>query len=268
MKYLRSRFSSALLAVLFTGQLGVALSECFAQEAGSEVNEVGFIQIVNGVATDRPTFISFGDVENGKSEIPAGASSGIMGLPPGDYAFEVSNKRCKPDALRGSITLEAGKTFALVFFHDVEMPKEGEGSGEEEDAEPRYRLRHTAMTRQHDHDEPKLSLVSLSHQDSISVSVDGKFVNLPQYQAVDMKVEAGATVEVKRNDEEIGVIEVIAPVHYLGFLFDDPDSGKAGLGFTQIQHQRIVYDPPTEGDEEKQGGGEAEDEGNAEANGN
>lgn len=229
--------------VLFIAVFAVSISYLSAQQDGDAIKDVGFVQIVNGVSTGKPTYIKFGDVESGESEIRAGAASGMMGLTPGDYAFEVRNSRCKPKTLSGSITIEAGKTFALVFFNDFKKAKE---DGDEDE----YHLRHTALTRQHEHTEPKLSLVSLSKIVDLSVKVGSKFVTLRQYRAVDVDVKAGDIFKVSYAQKVIGTVEAIAPVHYVGFIFDH-DSADSGLGFSQIQHQQIVYDPPTDLDEKE-----------------
>jgi len=230
------------ICALVLASFALILCKAHAQQEGDAIKDVGFVQIVNGVSTDKPTYIKFGDVEGGESEIPAGATSGMMGLTPGDYAFEVRNSRCKPDKLTGSITIEAGKTFALVFFNDFK--KAGE-EGEEDE----YQLRHTALTRQHEHREPKLSLVSLSKIVDLSVKVGSKFVTLRQYRAVDVDVEPGDILKLQYGQEVVGTVEAIAPVHYVGFIFDH-ESSDSGLGFSQIQHQQIVYDPPTDLDAE------------------
>jgi len=231
-----------LVACLF------AIPHLSARQEGDVIEEVGFVQIVNGVSTDKPTYIKFGDVEGGESEIPAGATSGMMGLSPGDYTFEVRNSRCQPNKLSGSITIEAGKTFALVFFNDFKKAEEEGGKDE-------YHLRHTALTRQHEHKEPKLSLVSLSKIVDLSVKVGSKFVTLRQYRAVDVDVKPGDILKVRYGQEVVGSIEAIAPVHYVGFIFDH-DVAASGLGFSQIQHQQIVYDPPTDLDDEEEEGEE------------
>ncbi len=230
------------IRALFIAAFAVTSSQLCAQQEGDAIKDVGFVQIVNGVSTDKPTYIKFGDVEGGESEIPAGATSGMMGLTPGDYTFEVRNSRCDPKKLSGSITIEAGKTFALVFFNDFKKAKE-EGEKDE------YHLRHTALTRQHEHKEPKLSLVSLSKIVDLSVKVGSKFVTLRQYRAVDVDVKPGDILKLRYGQEVVGTVEAIAPVHYVGFIFDH-DTAESGLGFSQIQHQQIVYDPPTDLDAE------------------
>lgn len=211
------------------------------QEPDEVLEGVGFLQIVNGVSTGKPTFIEFGDVETGESEIPPGATSGMMGLAPGDYEWEVSNARCKPKSLTGSVTIEAGKTFALVFFNEIKPAKK---DGDEDE----YHLRQSALTRQQEHTEPKLSLVSLSSRKELSLKVGPGYLNLPQYQAVEVEVKPGAAIKIESGEHLVGTVEAIAPVHYVAFLFDD--DSESGLGFSQIQHQQITYDPPKSKGEE------------------
>jgi hypothetical protein len=44
--------------------------------------------------------------------------------------------------------------------------------------------------------------------------------------------------------------EIAKPIHYLGFLFENPESRE--VGFSLIQNEKLEYQAPLESDDEKE----------------
>src|SRR5690606_5102744 len=83
--------SLRFLACLF------AVVSAAAQEPPAEIPQAGFFEMVNLVALKEPTFLRIGNFQlNGGEPIPAGGTSGVLAVKPGDYAFTLSNAAAKP----------------------------------------------------------------------------------------------------------------------------------------------------------------------------
>ena len=218
----------------FTALLSLALaSSLFAQDNAEEKPAVGYIQLINGIALESPTFIQFGALKMmGGKAMPPGSVSGMLGMYAGPYDFEVTNEACDPPTLSGTVELENGKTFAQIFYVETETNDDGETT---------HQLRATTLKKQHEHTEPKLSLVSLSQEPLIQVEVGSQAHLLNARNATEVAVELDQELAVKQNGETLDVIGIATPAHYIAFFYDRAD-GK-GQEMVYVFNKQIVYEP-------------------------
>lgn len=228
-----------LRTLLFAAIAGPA-SFCFCQDPAPAA---GFLNVVNLVTLRQPTRIELGGFQfNGGEPVPAGESSGIIAIVPGTHTFSISNPAAKPDSVSGPLTIEDGKTVAVICYDEVKEYKDGSRES---------KLRFNVLIESNASKGPRLSLVSLMKQPAVAVNVSGEPMTLQARQARQAAVKRGDSVKVVHEGRTLAEIDIAKPIHYIGFLFEDPESGDMELSL--IQNEKLEYQPPLEKDwEEKE----------------
>lgn len=220
----------------------LALSPAFGQAEGEPVPQAGFLQMVNLVSLSKPTFIEIAGLPMSDGEpVDAGESSGVVALIPNEYQFSISNEAAKPKSAGGNVTVENGKNVVIVFFDEEKEFKDGSRE---------TKLRFTILKELAGKPTAKVSLVSLANRLSIPLSANDRKIILTGRQAHPLDVQLGDEIEIIAEGKSLGEIEVEKAIHYIGFVFDDPKSGK--LELSVIQEEKLEYQPPiVEEDEEE-----------------
>ena len=208
----------------------------FSQEEPGETPVAGYIEIVNLVSLRKPSYLKIADIKIMSGEaLPTGETSGKLALIPGSYPYFIRNAGAKPATLNGTVKIENGKSFALVFFDELRKKKDGTVE---------HKLRSVLLTRQHEKPKSRLTIVSLSRKPSIAIKAGTVRVVLKERAARDIQVKKNDTITLSADSEAIGEIEILKPIQYIVFLYDDPESGK--LSMSVISNQKVAYDPPME----------------------
>jgi len=224
-----------LIAITLTGTLPL-----YSQEPGEEP-AAGFLNIVNLTGLKTPTYIELGTFAlNGGEAMKPGETSGVLAIKPGNYPFSISNAGAKPAKLTGDFTMEVGKTVAIICYDEVKIDRDGS-----EEA----KLRYTALVESEEVG-PRLSLVSLLRTPTVALEISGRTVNLTPRLAHLEKVAMEDEIRIDYEGRTLAEFEIGKPVHYLGFLFENVESGEVELSL--IENEKLEYQPPLEtGDEEE-----------------
>jgi len=203
--------------------------------------QAGFLQMVNLVSLDKPTYIEIAGLPmSGGEPVAAGESSGVVALIPNEYRFSIANEEAKPKSAGGEVTVENGKSVVIVFFDEEKEYRDGSKE---------IKLRYTVLKELAGKPEAKLSLVSLSVRDSLPVHVGTEPVTLSERKAYAHPVALKDKVEIKYEGKPVGEVEIEKSVHYIAFLYDDPETGTPGLSV--IQEEKLEYQAPIDEDEEE-----------------
>jgi hypothetical protein len=212
-----------------------------AQEP-NEAPSAGFLNIVNLIALKSPTYIELGSFAlNGGDPVKSGDSSGVLAIKPGSYPFTLSNAAAKPAKVTGDFTMEADRTVAIICYEEVKEYRDG---SEE------VKLRYTVLVES-DLTGPRLSLVSLLREPLVEIGITGDPVTLTPRQAHQRKVALEDEIRIEYGGKTLAEFAIERPVHYLGFLFEDVETGEVGISL--IENEKLEYQPPLEtgdGDEE------------------
>ena len=212
-----------------------------AQEP-NEAPSAGFLNIVNLIALKSPTYIELGSFAlNGGDPVKSGDSSGVLAIKPGSYPFTLSNAVAKPDKVTGEFTMEADRTVAIICYDEVKEFRDG---SEE------VKLRYTVLVES-DLTGPRLSLVSLLRSPLVEIGITGDPVILTPRQAHQRKVALEDEIRIEYGGKTLAEFAIERPVHYLGFLFENVETGEVGISL--IENEKLEYQPPLEtgdGDEE------------------
>ena len=223
-----------LLSLLLSGT-----GDLCSQDKKDEVPVAGFLEIVNLVSLKTPSYLQIADIKIMSGEaVPAGETSGVLALIPGSYPYSIRNTGAKPASLKGTVKIENGRTFALIFFDEI---------GKKKDGSIRHQLRSVLLTRQHEKPKARLSIVSLSRKPEITIKAGSERIVLREKAARDIAVKKNDTVALAADSGVIGEIEIDKAIQYIAFLYDDPATGN--LALTVIKNRRIAYDPPMEKEE-------------------
>ncbi|MEM7147788.1 MAG: hypothetical protein AAF591_21985 [Verrucomicrobiota bacterium] len=221
------------IALAMAGSLFCSRSEAYGQE---EPANVGHLRVVNTIALETPTMVQVGSIKMmGGRGMPAGSTSGIMTLYARSYTIAVENALCTPPSISKSIEIEAGKTFAAILYTDIRVADDGTVEHEPKILE---------LKKQVENKDPTLVLVSMSNRETVDVTLRGKVVTLRAKQPKEVAVKLDETVGIKSGDVELEALEILSPINYIVFLFDEP--GGKGLQSVVLQHKKVVYDPPQE----------------------
>lgn len=200
-----------------------------------EAPQAAYLNVVNLVALREPTRISLGGfVFNGGEPMAPGEGSGLLAIQPGTHPFTLENPAAKPDQLSGQLVLEPGKTVAVICYDETVTDKDG---GSES------RLRYSVLV-EGGRTGPRLSLVSLLKEPFAAVEISGKSATLTQGQAHSHPVQLGDEIRIVHGGQVLADLPIAKPLHYLGFLFESPESGRVELSL--IQNERLEYQPPLE----------------------
>lgn len=225
-----------ILPLILTGTLFAR-----AQEP-NDAPSAGFLNIVNLIALKSPTYIELGSFAlNGGDPVKTGDNSGVLAIKPGSYPFTLSNAVAKPDKVTGEFTMEADRTVAIICYDEVKEYRDG---SEE------VKLRYTVLVES-DATGPRLSLVSLLREPLTGLKVSGDPVTLTPRQAHQRKVVLEDEIRIEYGGKTLAEFAIERPVHYLGFLFENVETGEVGISL--IENEKLEYQPPLEtgdGDEE------------------
>lgn len=210
-----------------------------AQEPGPP--EAGFVNILNLVSLRGPTRIDFGGfrLADGGPVAP-GEGSGLLAIVPGVHPFTLENPAAKPASVGGTVQVEKGRTLAVICYDEVREYRDGEREA---------KLRYHVLVEAEAETGPRLSLVSLLPDPLVGVEVAGEPVTLAPQQAHRMALTLGDEVLVTRQGKLLVEFEVLKPVHHLGFLFEDPETGETALSL--ILNEKLEYQPPLDPEEEE-----------------
>lgn len=212
-----------------------------AQEP-NEAPSAGFLNIVNLIALKSATYIELGSFAlNGGDPVKTGDNSGVLAIKPGSYPFTLSNTAAKPAKVTGEFTMEADRTVAIICYDEVKEYRDG---SEE------VKLRYTVLVES-DATGPRLSLVSLLREPLTGLEVSGDPVTLTPRLAHQRKVALEDEIRIEYGGKTLAEFAIERPVHYLGFLFENVETGEVGISL--IENEKLEYQPPLEtgdGDEE------------------
>ncbi len=212
-----------------------AILTCLPSLPAQESPQAAYLNVVNLVALREPTRLSLGGfVFNGGEPVAPGEGSGLLAIQPGTHSFTLENPAAKPGQISGDLVLEHGKTVAVICYDEVETGKDG---GRE------AKLRYSVLI-EGDRTGPRLSLVSLLKDPFTGVEISGTPATLAQSQAHSHPVKLGDEVRIVHRGQVLADLRIAKPLHYLGFLFEHPESGAAELSL--IQNERLEYQPPLE----------------------
>ncbi len=227
---MKRRFALLILSTLASG-----MAYCQEAPAGA-----GFLNVVNLVTLHEPTRIELGGFAfNGGEAIPPGESTGVIAILPGTHTLVLSNPAAKPASMSAPLTIEDGKTVAVICYDEVKESKEGSRES---------KLRYSVLVEGDGSKGPRLSLVSLLKDDQVAVSVSGQPVTLAARQAHPVAVKVGDKIAISGKKGRLTEVEIEKASHYVCFLFENPDSGE--LEISMIQNERLEYQPPLEADGE------------------
>lgn len=208
--------------------------------AQDPVPQAAFLNVVNLVALREPTTIRLGGFAlNGGEPMTVGETSGLLAIMPGKHPLIITNPAAKPGELLLPLTLEPEKTVAVICYDELK---------ENPDSSRETRLRCSVLV-EGDRTGPRLSLVSLLRDPLAGISLSGKEVTLSSREAHQATVNLDETVTVVHRGRTLAEFEIAKPIHYLGFLFENPGSGE--VGFSLIQNETLEYQPPLADDEKR-----------------
>lgn len=223
-----------LFFILFPG------SPFSAARAENEPAQAGFLTIVNLITLRTPTFISLGSFElNGGEAVKSGDTSGILAIKPETYQFTLSNEEAKPAKVTGNFTMEQGKTVAIICYDEVKEYRDG--SREE-------KLRYHVLIESDAQPGPRLSLVSLLKEPEVGIEISGAPATLSPGMAHQPKVSLNDNIEISCRGRRLSQFEITKPNHFIGFLFENPETGEVEISL--IQNEKLEYQPPLETEEE------------------
>lgn len=203
--------------------------------------EAAFLNVVNLVALREPTTIQLGGFAlNGGEPMPTGETSGVLAIVPGSHPFTLTNPAAKPETFSLPLVLEAGKTVAVICYDEIKEHRDGSREA---------KLRCSVLV-EGEKSGPRLSLISLLQDPFVGISLSGKEVTLSARQAHQAVVKLGDAITVVHRGRTLAEFEVAKPIHYLGFLFEDPESGE--VGFSLIQNDKLEYQAPLKDEDEKE----------------
>lgn len=201
--------------------------------------EAAFLNVVNLIALREPTTIRLGDFAlNDGEPLNTGATSGLLAIVPGNHALVVANPGAKPEEVSLTLPLDAGKTVAVICYDEVKEYGDGR-------REPK--LRCTVLV-EGEKAGARLSLVSLLKEPLVGVSLSDRDITLTARQAHQAAVKTGDAIRVVHRGRTLAEFEIAKPIHYLGFLFENPETGE--VDFSLIQNEKLEYQPPLESEEE------------------
>lgn len=246
---------STALTTIFAGLALHAIGPAFATAQESEPTH-GFLELVNLISLEEPTTLELGgyDVAGGKP-LPPGGSSGIATLLADTYDFTVRNDGAKPSTLTGQVEVPPNGNAKIIFFEQTEKSGDGKGK-DEEDEKPKAKLLYTILSKKYDGDGPRMTIVSLLDEPADqTVSIGGRNVHIRSRQPYQHEVEEGTEVPVRYQDRLLDTIEIARPIHYLLFLYRDPETKMPALSL--VLNEQLEYQPPLEPEEENEEGTEA-----------
>jgi len=205
----------------------------------TEVPAAGFLNIVNLIALKSPTYIQLDTFAlNGGEPVKSGDSSGVLAIKPGSYPFTLSNAAAKPAKVTGEFTMEADRTVAIICYEEIKEYRDG---SEE------VKLRYTVLVES-DLSGPRLSLVSLLRAPFVEIGISGAPVTLTPRQAHQHKVALEDEIRIEHGGKTLTEFAIERPAHYLGFLFEDVQTGEVGISL--IENEKLEYQPPLETEDE------------------
>lgn len=211
-----------------------------SQDAEQRPDGPGYLNVLNLVSLETPTFLSVADFDYREgSPVLVGSESGFIALRPGTYPFTIRNEGAKPTEESFPITVEVGKNVIVICYAESE---------EQEDGTISSRLRGTVLTELSKADLPRLSVVSLLDESQIPGRLAQDQVLFPQKRALSRKVELRDLVEIEIRDISIAEIKISKEAHYMVFLFKEP--GTAGISSSLVVDRKFQFQSSESGDSE------------------
>ena len=204
-----------------------------------------FLNVVNLVALREPTTIDLGGFRlNGGEPVAPGETSGLLAIVPGSHAFTLENPAAKPRSLTLTLPLEAGKAYAVICYDETRETRDGRRES---------KLRCNFLV-EGDEEGARRTVVSLLQDPLVGIELSGAPVTLVPRQAHKAAIKEGDEIVVSHKGRDLATIAIEKPAHYLGFLYEDPETGEVGLSL--IVNEKLEYQPPLEsdGDEGEEGG--------------
>lgn len=202
--------------------------------------QAAFLNVVNLVALREPTTIRLGEFAlNGGEPLATGETSGLLAILPGNHPLTIANAGAKPEEISLPLVLEGGKTVAAICFDEIKEYRDGTRES---------KLRCTVLV-EGDKVGPRLSLVSLLKEPLVGLSLSGEAVTLKAREAHPSEVALEDAITVVHQGRTLAEFEIAKPIHYLGFLFENPESGE--VEFSLIQNEKLEYQAPLESEDEE-----------------
>lgn len=205
-----------------------------------DLPDAGFLKVVNLVSLETPTFISLGSFafDDGQP-ILAGEDSGLLALPPDDYTVTVSNEGAKPSSTSMNVKVTDGDNTVVMCYDE---------SSERQDGTIVSKLAFATLVEEPAQDRPRLSIVSLLKQQTTPVRIDGETVILSDRRAHRIEPELNREISIQVDTTTLESIDIAKPIHYIAFLYRDPENGNIALSL--IQNEKLEYHPPLPDEEE------------------
>ncbi|MEM9015563.1 MAG: hypothetical protein AAGC68_01020, partial [Verrucomicrobiota bacterium] len=119
-----------------------------------------------------------------------------------------------------------------------------------ENGDTEVRLRSTVLAEAPDLTKPRVSLVSLLKEPSLTIQLNGAPISLVPKTAAHREFPLDSVVKVTHESGELMEIEIERVATYLVFLYRDPESGELGTSF--IQNEKLEYQSPPEAENEEE----------------
>lgn len=209
--------------------------------AGQEPEDesFGFLEMVNLVSLESATYFTFGGYKiAGGEAIPTGGSSGQATIKAGTYPFTASNAGAKPGRIEGEIAIKAKRNSKIVFFDSVKEFK---------DQSKEHQLRYTILTESGKNEGARLTLVSLLNEEFSSAQINGKRGPADGRKPFLFPVKVGDRITIEAAGSKMDSFEIDDEIHFLCFIFLNPDTGKADLSV--VRNEKLEYHPPLEDEE-------------------
>lgn len=215
----------------------LSMTGAAAQEPEDE--SFGFLEMVNLVSLESATYFTFGGYKiAGGEAIPTGGSSGQATIKAGTYPFTASNAGAKPGRIEGEIAIKAKRNSKIVFFDSVKEFK---------DQSKEHQLRYTILTESGKNEGARLTLVSLLNEEFSSAQINGKRGPADGRKPFLFPVKVGDRITIEAAGSKMDSFEIDDEIHFLCFIFLNPDTGKAALSV--VRNEKLEYHPPLEDEE-------------------
>lgn len=207
--------------------------------------EAGFLQVVNLISLKSPTYITLGTFafDDGKP-VPTGDSSGMLAIRPSKHTLTVTNEGAKPKEVTTPLEVENGRNLVVICYDEVIEFKDGSKES---------KLRFSILVETPEKDKARISLVSLLRKPVVEANIGKTKVTLAYRKAQQVDATIDDVVRIGVGGNTVGDIEIIKPLHYIAFLYEEPETGEISLSV--VQNEKLEYQAPLpdedEEDEEK-----------------
>lgn len=201
----------------------------------------GFLQVINLISLKTPTFISLGKFafDDGKA-IPTGDSSGMLAILPSTHTLTVTNEGAKPKEVTTPLEIQNGRNLVVICYDEVVEFKDGSKES---------KLRFSLLVETPEKDKARISLVSLLRKPVVEANIGKTKLTLAYRKAQQVDATIDDVVLIGVGGNTVGEIEIIKPLHYIAFLYEDPKTGKNALSV--VQNEKLEYQAPLPDEDEE-----------------